>query len=533
MSAYRNFGQAVTRTPQVRPIPGREAEMVPNNAGGYGFVLNDWERLKRFLILGSDKGTYYVDEKNLTHQNVDAIIRCIQMDGPHVVSLACDVNVNNRAPKVDPQLFALALAMQHGDNATKRAALEALALMLRTGTHLLHFAAMLNGLGGWNRSKRSVIANWFERDADTLAYQMLKYQSRDGWSMRDLLRVAHPNACSPEHNLVFAWAAGKLDASELPRHTPVILRTYAAMLRMEGSPAERALWGVKHGLPREVLPTEAMQDPAVQIAQLLSMPIHALIRNLGNLSASGALRGAEEKKLVVDTLTNKNSLRRSRVHPFAILLAMLVYKGGRGFRSAKIWNPSKRIIEALDDAYDLAFDNVTPTGRRMLIGIDVSASMAASCVGTPVPASTAAAAMAITLARCEPEARTVLFNTEVTGEALITKRTSISGLDQYGTGGTDLTAPIRWALKGKAPFDAIILLTDNETWGGRSHPTERLDEYRREVSPDTKLICCAMAANHANVVDPKDPLQFGCAGLDANLPSLITEFINRPIARRS
>ena len=68
--AYTRHAQAATATaaatPQSTAIPGREAEMEPNNAGGVTFKLDDWERLNRFLILGSEGGTYYVGERKLT-----------------------------------------------------------------------------------------------------------------------------------------------------------------------------------------------------------------------------------------------------------------------------------------------------------------------------------------------------------------------------------------------------------------------------------------------------------------------------------
>ena len=121
------------------------------------------------------------------------------------------------------------------------------------------------------------------------------------------------------------------------------------------------------------------------------------------------------------------------------------------------------------------------------------------------------------------------FDTAVRSRATITKRTAISGLESLSGGGTDLAASILWAGAG-APdagmiFDAFVILTDNETWAGASHPVQALDAYRRNVNPKAKLICVAMAANHANIVDDKDPLQRGCAGLDANLPTIVTNFI--------
>lgn len=544
---YVSYAQSVVFTPQTQAIPGRETEMVLNSAGGYGFVLDDWERLMRFLILGSDGGTYYVGEQKLTAQNAEIAIRCIKADGVRTIERACDVNVNNRAPKVDQQLFVLALAMKHGDHATKNAARAAAPKMLRTGTHLLHFVAMLDSLGGWSRSKRRLISEWFtEHDADWVAYQVLKYQNRDSWQMRDVLRVAHPKTDDRVRNAIFAWVMRKNHegATDVFHALPKILQNHTNMLESLAGPVEKALGGIRMGLPREALPTESLSDLSVQRAMLPDMPIHALIRNLGNLTVSGLFAGGGSPDLAAAKLTNKETLRRSRVHPFAILLATLVYKTGAGFRGSKTWVPNATILAALEDAYDLAFDSVMPTGKRILIGIDVSASMSShSCIGMPIKASTAAAAMAITLARLEPHATVITFDTEFRKIIPVTKRTGIASLDNASGGGTDLTAPVRWALGGSnlggrqktflrhdgeaQAFDAVVLLTDNETWAGSRHPTQALAAYRKEIGLPVKLVCCSFAANHASVVDPQDPLQFGCAGLDASIPSLVSDFIGR------
>lgn len=554
--AYLNYAQNVTVTPQSQPIPGREPEMVANNAGGFGFVLDDWERLMRFLVIGSESGTYYVSEQKLTAENAATVIRCIKADGPRVVELAREVDVNNRAPKTDQQLFALALAMKHGDEATKKAVAGAAPQMLRTGTHLLHFVGMLDGLGGWNRSKRRLVAEWFTgKKADNVAFQMLKYQNRDGWTMRDVLRIAHPIAGSPQHNAAFAWATGKLEAlGDAGNDLPTILGNHRLMLDYGVSPVEKTLYGIGLGLPREALPTEALNDPVVQRALLADMPIHALIRNLGNLTASGVLDNDADASVVAAKIVDRDTLRRARVHPFAILLAMLVYKGGAGIRGSKTWRPVPSILSALEDGYDAAFDNVQPTNRRILIGVDISGSMSAACMGAAISASSAAAAMALTLARLEPHATVVQFDTAVQRIMPITKRTGIASLEATNGGGTDLSAPVRWASGEKtvegmstlwgggfgrvgqpgsqlapreAQYDAFVILTDNETWAGRAHPTQALSLYRQKVHQGAKLICCAMTAGHANIVDPTDPLQFGTAGLDASLPSLVGDFIGR------
>ena len=76
--------------------------------------------------------------------------------------------------------------------------------------------------------------------------------------------------------------------------------------------------------------------------------------------------------------------------------------------------------------------------------------------------------------------------------------------------------------------DGIVVLTDNETWAGREHPAQALENYRRRVNPAVRLVVAAMAANHANVVDPTDANSLGIAGLDAAVPALVAYFLGLP-----
>ena len=88
--------------PQTEPLPGREAEMVANSAGGYVFPVNDWTRVERFLILGSEGGSYYASERKLTVGNAQAVKRAIAADGPRVVKTVVEISGAGRAPKNQP-----------------------------------------------------------------------------------------------------------------------------------------------------------------------------------------------------------------------------------------------------------------------------------------------------------------------------------------------------------------------------------------------------------------------------------------------
>lgn len=538
--------------PQSAPLPGCESEMAANNAGGFAFKADDWTRLERFLILGTDGGTYYVGEAKLTAENAAVVIRCVKQHGRRVVDMALGINVENRAPKVEPQLFALALALVHGNGSTRSAVDIAAPSMLRTGTHLLHFAAMLDSMGGWNRSKRRVVGEWFERKtADQLAFQLVKYQQRDGWHMRDALRVAHPKVEGASANAVLRWTTKGVDSfseDHLAVLPPLVHAHIAAHTEGVLSAKERALAGIAAKLPREGLPTDALADPDVLRALIPETPPHATLRSLGAWTAAGAFADKRALDAAVGTLRDVRRMAKARVHPFAILLASLVYRQGRGVLGSKTWVPERAIIDALDDAYEAAFAYTEPTGKRALVAIDVSSSMHKACVGSPISCATAAAAMALTLARLEPHFSVVNFDTEVVRFVNVTKRSSVSSLINTTGGGTDVTAAVRWATGRDLPgprfmvhvrpsaqlapmrteLDGFVILTDDETWAGSSHMAgagQALDIYRREVSQRAKLVCCSFAANHVQTIDPADPLQFGCAGLDANLPALVTDFL--------
>jgi 60 kDa SS-A/Ro ribonucleoprotein len=190
---------STTTTPQREPIPG--SRQVPNSAGGHTWEIDDWGRLDRFLVLGSEGGTFYTGERKLTIENAGAVSRCLVADGVRTVDQIVAVSDAGRAPKNDPAIFSLAMAAKLGDDATRRAAYAALPKVCRIGTHLMHFAEYAQGFGGWGRGMRSAVGSWFNaKSAADLAFQLAKYQTRDGWSNRDLLRLAHPRAATPSHD---------------------------------------------------------------------------------------------------------------------------------------------------------------------------------------------------------------------------------------------------------------------------------------------------------------------------------------------
>ena len=207
MDYTKHFATRLRRliTPQSEAIPG--ADQVPNSAGGYAFEASAWDRLDRFLVLGSEGGTYYIRERELTIDNAGVVAELLDEDGERVVARAVEMSVSGRAPKNDPALFVLAMAAGLGGESTRAAALAALPKVARTATHLFHWLQFVQGFRGWGRSVRRAVADWYtQKDAGQVAYQVLKYPSRDGWAHRDALRLAHAKPPTATHDLIFRFA---------------------------------------------------------------------------------------------------------------------------------------------------------------------------------------------------------------------------------------------------------------------------------------------------------------------------------------
>ena len=127
--------------------------------GGAVFKADDMVTLKRMLILGTDKGSFYESAEQLTTKFINQVNRCLATYGADVVELVRDVSSGGLSMSNDHALLALAVAASYGltevveDTGAEHiryAALNALPDVARTGTHLLHFVEYVSGLRGFN-----------------------------------------------------------------------------------------------------------------------------------------------------------------------------------------------------------------------------------------------------------------------------------------------------------------------------------------------------------------------------------------------
>jgi 60 kDa SS-A/Ro ribonucleoprotein len=227
------------------------------------------------------------------------------------------------------------------------------------------------------------------------------------------------------------------------------------------------------------------------------------------------------------------------------LAALKTYAQGRGMKGDGAWTPVPQVIDALDDAFYLAYGNVEASGKRIMLALDVSGSMGSPVHGMPyLSCREASAAMALVTAAVEPSYRIVAFTkgsypsqwSRTYGSQYDTGLTPLSisprqrlddvvrSISDIPFGGTDCALPMVEALKHRWKVDTFVVYTDSETWAGNIHPAQALREYRERMGIAAKLVVVAMASNGFTIADPDDAGMLDVVGFDTATPQVITDF---------
>lgn len=519
------------------------SDQVKNNAGGFVFALDKFSRLERFLILGSDSNTYYQTARQLTRENAKVVEECFAENLERTIETIVDVSDKGRAPKNDPAIFCMALGTVNNDVKVRQAVYNNVFKVCRTGTHIFQFISLCEQLNkGWGRGLKRVIADWYlNTPLDRLAFQIAKYPNRFEYNHQRLLRLSKPKGADADRVNLFRHVLNK---EHEEAKLPVISQQRVNLMR-EGANVIKILKEGKN-IPWELLPTSALNDPEVWKLLLPNMGLTAMMRNLGKMSSIGVLRPlSKEEAFVVSCFNNADMISAARLHPMNILFAQKTYGSGRGFRGDNAWTVNREVYSALESAFYTSFGFLPKGKKRTFIGLDVSGSMSALINNTNISCAEASAAMAMVTFRQEPQVILRGFTAEIDrlwGGRHYTGKHDPSGLtdmgvsrndslqdvigkvSKYNFGGTDCSLPMTYALENKLEVDQFVVYTDNETYAGKVHPYKALQNYRKAMGIDAKMVVVGMTSNGFSIADPNDPGMLDVVGFDTSAPSIIANF---------
>lgn len=532
-----NLTQANTPVPQTQKAAKGQK---PNSAGGFTFVVSDKDRLTRFLILGTDGGTYYVNEQKLTDKNVDFIVKLIKENPELVLNTVVEVSSSGRAYRNSQAIFVLSLLFKHANKQFKETGRLNITFnqTIRTSTHLFEFAEYVELLGGWGRAKRDAVARWYTgKTPDQLAYQAVKYRQRDGWTHRDLFRLSHPKGVD---NHVGSFILGKPDFRSDPG--PQIIYGFQSVQQQTDIAGVTHVLDLHKNLPWETVPTQFHKSPELwkKLFDNGELKGQALLRQITRLARLGMFNDMVFAREYAGRLIDAEMIAKTKLHPIQYLLALIGHVDGQvvkgaprgGFTNAdsyrtKDWTVSPIIRDALDEGYLKAFGTIEPANKRTLIGVDVSGSMSSLALGIDLSCAQVAGAMAMVTARTEPYYAIHGFSNtfqDLGISASMGLPDVLRQMQRMTMGSTDCSMPIEHAIAESLAVDTFVVITDNETYQGRRHPHVALQDYRQRTGIDAKLVVMAVTATKSTIADPSDRGMLDVCGCDTNVPRLLADF---------
>ena len=130
--------------PKINPHASQAEKWHPdqaiNEAGGYSFKVCDMTRLRRFLVIGTENGTFYASSQTSVRRNVQCIQQLIKAGyGVEVINVLREYSVAGRVAKEEPILLALTSCATYKNKEVQRAAYKAVTDICNIPTKMFMF----------------------------------------------------------------------------------------------------------------------------------------------------------------------------------------------------------------------------------------------------------------------------------------------------------------------------------------------------------------------------------------------------------
>lgn len=449
-----------------------------NAAGAPAYALGPKHQLAQYAVTGCLNGTFYASAEV---QLLTVLQLSEQVDGEFLAKLA--LYARERAAMKDMPALLLAVLTQ------KAPVLLPLVFgrVLDNGKMLRNYVQILrSGTVGrkslGSRPKR-LVQQWLNQASDA---QLIGAMVGQQPSLADVVKMAHPRPETAAREALFAYLIGKPhDASLLP----VRLQAFEAFKRDSCQSLPDVPFQLLTALPLDAAAWK-------QIAR--QSPWRATLMNLNTFARHGVFDDAEVVTIVAARLRDPELVRKAKAYPYQLLAA---------WRAAAGQMPTA-IIEALQEALDMALSNVPALRGNIVVCPDVSGSMHSPATGVRQGATSkvrcvdVAALVAAALLKRNPQARVLPFETAVVDVRLNSRDSVLTNAEKLaaiGGGGTNCSAPLELLNKESAKVDVLVFVSDNESWidARKAGGTALMRQWQllQARNPDAKLVCIDIQPN--------------------------------------
>ena len=310
-------------------------------------------------------------------------------------------------------------------------------------------------------------------------------------SMSDIIKMVHPKPDTDERRALYAYLTGRLDSSKVREGAPTPTAEALPALVQAFEAWKKSKAGAPPNVPFEMLTALDLGTPEwTEIARNASWTQTRM--NLNTFKRHGVFKDAAMVKLVAERLVDAALIRKSKVFPYQIFAA---YKHVEGV--------PREIENALQDAAEVAIENVPEIPGKVWIFVDVSGSMKSPVTGHRIGSTSkvmcleAAAVFAAAILRKNQTADVIPFHSEVVKfrpnprDPVMTTAQKLAGLP---SGGTSISAPLAHLNRLKEQGDLLVYVSDNQSWadaGAHAHGTTTMQEWAKFkiANPKAKMVC--------------------------------------------
>ena len=452
-----------------RLIPQADAR---NEAGGRAYALSPKAALAQYVATGCLNTTFYASAET----QLDAVLSlCVQIEPEFIAKAA--VYARQRGHMKDmPALLAAWLA-QHGTDQLEPVFGRVMdnGRMLRNFVQIIRSGAVgRKSLG--SRPKR-LVQRWLN---DSSEARLLAASVGNAPSLADVIKMVHPAPATPERAAFYAWLIGKpYEAALLPEAIKALERFRDDVQ----APVPDVSFQLLTALPLQ---------PQHWVAIACQASWQTTRMNLNTFARHEVFKVGGMAKRIAERLADPAAIRRARVFPYQLLSAYAM----TGEHVPVI------VRDALQDALDVALENVPKLPGQVYILLDVSGSMASPVTGYRKGATTqircvdVAALVAAAISAKNPATEILPFDTQVHAHRLNRRDsvlTNAQKLAEYGGGGTHCGLPLMLLNQRQATGDLVIYVSDNQSWADPQHGrgTETMAQWERfrQRNPQARLAC--------------------------------------------
>jgi 60 kDa SS-A/Ro ribonucleoprotein len=434
-----------------------------NQAGGLAYKMSDKEALSQLAVTGCLSNTFYASAESQLKETLDLAFKV----EPEFLAKTAIYARNEGLMKDMPALLATVLAVR--DSALfEKVAPQIIdnGRMIRNLVQMIR-SSQIGDTKNLPRPVRRFITNWIvNRKYDRLFSESVGNNP----SMADVIKMVHPKPKTTEQAAFFGYL---LDRKYEQNDLPEIVKQYELF---------------KQGKTQTVPAVEfrMLDSLGLTTAQwskvALNMGWQALRMNLNTLNRHGVFNDRSVVTKVADRLRDEKEIRRSRVMPYQLLTAYLNTKD----------NLPSRLSLALQDAMEIAVDNVLVLDGDVVVCPDVSGSMGSSVTGHAAGRNASkarcidvAALVTAAVLRKNPEAQLVPYAHTLYPKFKLNPRDSImtnaEKLIRLNGGGTNSSLPLKFLNENKMKADVVLYVSDNQSWldsGGWGYDTASTAEWK-------------------------------------------------------